>query len=253
MEFSFSVFGIFSMSGTEVFSTGENLGRVRQRMALAARRAGRDPDEIRLVAVTKGQPLEVVRAAFEQGLRDFGENRVEEALPKMQAAALGPACSWHMIGHVQSRKAGDVAPNFALVHSVDSLKLARRLDRFAGEGGRRLPVLIECNVSGEASKSGYPAQNASDCERLLPELEELVSLASLEVRGLMTMAPYTAAPEESREVFRRLRRLREYLAARIPSSDWGALSMGMTDDFEVAIEEGATIIRVGRALFGERG
>ncbi len=229
----------------------ENLARVRERMALAAQSAGRNPEEIRLVAVTKGQPAEVVRAACELGVTDFGENRVEEALPKMRSLELGPERAWHMIGHVQSRKAADVAPSFALVHSVDSLRLARRLARFASEAGRRLPVLVECNVSGEASKQGYPAAAETAREGLRSDLQEMAALPGLNVRGLMTMAPYGASESVVRQVFRQLRRLRDRLALAAPSG-LPELSMGMTDDFEVAIEEGATLIRVGRALFGER-
>ena len=229
----------------------ENLALVRERMALSARRVGRKLEEIRLVAVTKGQPAEVVRLACELGVADLGENRVEEALPKMRSLGLGPERAWHMIGHVQSRKAAEVAPSFALVHSVDSIKLARRLARFASGLGRRLPVLVECNVSGEAAKQGYPAATEADMEGLRSEMQEMAALPSLEVRGLMTMAPYGAGDGAVREVFRQLRSLRDLLAVTVPGG-LPELSMGMTDDFEIAIEEGATLIRVGRALFGER-
>ena len=229
----------------------DNLARVRERMALAARRAGRKPEEIRLVVVTKGQPAEAVRIACELGVTDFGENRVEEALPKMRSLGLGPERAWHMIGHVQSRKAAEVAPSFALVHSVDSLKLARRLARFAWDAGRRLPVLVECNVTGEAAKQGYPAAAEAARDGLRSELQEMAALPSLAVRGLMTMAPYGAGERAVRDVFRQLRRLRDILTITA-AGDLPELSMGMTDDFEIAIEEGATLIRVGRALFGER-
>ncbi|MBI4770914.1 MAG: YggS family pyridoxal phosphate-dependent enzyme [Chloroflexi bacterium] len=239
----------------------QNLARVRERMAAAARRAGRDPDEVRLIAVSKTHSPQVVRVAMALGLRDFGENRVEEALPKM--AAVGPGPVWHMIGHVQSRKARQIAGGgFALLHSLDSMKLARRLDRFDVEAGRRLPVLLECNLTGKAGKAGYLTGDPARWEDWLPEWQALAALPGLELRGLMTMAPYLAPPEVIRGAFASLRRLRDFLTRRCPAGDpgptgtagagWRELSMGMTDDFELAIEEGATLIRVGRAIFGER-
>lgn len=232
----------------------ENLVRVQERIAAAARRSGRNPDEIILVGVTKTHPPEVVEAAYLAGLRHFGENRVEEAAPKMRAVAEWIATQkreadpplWHMVGHVQSRKAEDVAGPYFLIHSVDTVKLARRLDRFAAEKGRRLPILLEVNVSGEASKYGFsPTEVAA-------ALAEIATFPALEVQGLMTMAPIVPDPEMARPVFRGLRALRDDLARRFPQLDLRHLSMGMTDDFEVAVEEGATIVRIGRAIFGER-
>jgi pyridoxal phosphate enzyme (YggS family) len=228
-----------------------NLERVRERIAAAARRAGRSPETIRLVAVTKNQPLDQARLAYALGLREFGENRVEEALPRQAALADLEGIHWHMIGHVQSRKARDVAPAFALVHSVDRIKIARALDERAAEAGRRLPVLLECNLSGEATKEGWPLAERSGWEAIVAPFEAVCSLPHLEVQGLMTMAPWTDRPETARPVFAKLRELQAVLAARIPGR-WAELSMGMTDDFEVAIEEGATIVRIGRAIFGER-
>jgi pyridoxal phosphate enzyme (YggS family) len=227
---------------------------VQERIAAAARRAGRDPAEVTLVAVTKTHPPEVIEAAYLAGLRHFGENRVEEAAPKIQAVAAWLAAQkpdadspiWHMVGHVQSRKAEEAAGPYALIHSVDSVKLARRLDRFASEKGRRLPILLEVNVSGEASKYGFRPTEVADA------LTEIATLSSLQVQGLMTMAPIVSDPEMARPVFRALRALRDDLACRFPQMDWRHLSMGMTDDFEVAIEEGATLVRIGRAIFGER-
>jgi pyridoxal phosphate enzyme (YggS family) len=228
-----------------------NLERVRARIAAAARRAGRSPESIRLVAVTKNQPLDLARQAYALGVREFGENRVEEALPRQVALADLTEIRWHMIGHVQSRKARAVAPAFALVHSVDRLKIARALDERASEAGRRLPVLLECNLSGEATKEGWPLARRSSWEAIVSPFEAVCSLPHLEVQGLMTMAPWTERPETARPVFAGLRDLQAFLAARIPGR-WIELSMGMTDDFEVAIEEGATIVRIGRAIFGER-
>jgi pyridoxal phosphate enzyme (YggS family) len=237
----------------------ENLAALQARIAAAARSAGRDAGSVRLVAVSKTHPAEVVAAAARAGQLDFGENRVEEALPKMAALAgvagvAGVArLRWHMIGHVQSRKARDaIAGGFALVHSVDSVKLAERLSRMAQEAGRWQAVLLECNVSGEASKSGFPAQGPADWEALLHDFERVAALPGLEVRGLMTMAPMAASAESARLYFERLRRLKELAAARVATAAWSELSMGMTDDFEAAIAEGATLVRVGRAIFGER-
>lgn len=230
----------------------ENIARVRARIAAAARRAGRDPAEVTLVAVTKTFSAEIVKAAADLGLMDFGENRIEEARPKI-AAVHRADVRWHMIGHVQSRKAKDVVEaGFVLVHSVDSLKLAERLSRLAGERGRAQPILLECNVSGEAAKSGFAASQAAGGEALWEAFGRILALPGVRVRGLMTMAPLGTDHETARPFFRRLRALREEARMRWPEADWSELSMGMTDDFEGAIAEGATLVRVGRALFGER-
>jgi pyridoxal phosphate enzyme (YggS family) len=228
-----------------------NLRAVRDRIAAAAARAGRDSKEITLVAVTKTQSPDMMRAAYDLGLRDFGENRVEEAEEKVNH--LPAKIRWHMIGHIQSRKAKRVLPIFDFIHSIDSLKLARRLDRRCADFPAPFPVLLEFNVSGEASKYGFSAArwevgNAVPAA-LMEEIEEIVSLPHLQVDGLMTMAPIVSHAEEARPVFLRLQKLRNAMRAAFPQTDWKHLSMGMTDDFEVAIEEGATIIRVGRAIF----
>jgi pyridoxal phosphate enzyme (YggS family) len=220
-------------------------------MASAAKRVERDPGEITLVAVTKTQPPEVILKAYDLGLRHFGENRVGEAETKVRE--LPSDINWHMIGHIQSRKAKRVVPLFQFVHSVDSFKLARRLDRLSAEQDRPLPILLEVNVSGEASKYGFGADrwavDDNQLELLLADVREITALPHLQVQGLMTMAPIVADPEEARPTFVRLRQLRDELAQQFPGSDWHHLSMGMTDDFEVAIEEGATMVRVGRAIF----
>ena len=221
-----------------------NLQTVRERIAAAARRVGRNPAEITLVAVSKTRPVKVIRAAYELGLRDFGENRIEEAETKF--GFLPDDIRWHMVGHVQSRKAARAVTPYVLVHSVDRMKLARRLDRFAGEAGRTLPILLEVNVSGEASKYGlHPAG-------VEPAVEAMRGFEHLRIQGLMTMAPIVPDPEEARPVFVALRALRQRLVQHFADLDWRHLSMGMTDDFEVAVEEGATIVRIGRAIFGER-
>ncbi len=239
------------MSTDQVVSIRDNLSRVRAQMEAAARRAGRDPASARLVVVTKTHPVETVRAAVEAGAAILGENYAEEAVAKMEALGRA-AVEWHMIGHVQSRKAKLVAENFAMMHSLDSLKLARRLDNFAAEAGQTLPVLLEFNVGGEASKSGWEAGDESRWEGLLPEVEAVLSLGRLETRGLMTMPPLGEQAEASRVYFVKLRLLRDFLRRRFPQSAWDELSMGTSLDFTVAIEEGATLVRVGTSILGPR-
>ena len=236
-----------------------NLARVRERIAAAARRAGRRPEDVTLVAVTKTHPAHVVTAAYQAGLRDLGENRVEEASGKIpivqEQVAVSDRIRWHMIGHLQRRKAGLAVALFDIIHSVDSLRLAQRIDRMAAESERVMPVLLEVNVSGEASKYGFeqsPAAGPEERAAFLADVEQILALPHLRLCGLMTMAPIVADPEEARPVFVALRRLRDDLRRRFPEADWRELSMGMTDDFEVAVEEGATLVRVGRAIFGER-
>jgi hypothetical protein len=231
-------------------SLQSNLDRVRQRMAQAALRSGRAPESVRLIAVTKGQPAEVVRNAYAAGVREVGENRVEEALAKRAALADLPDLRWHLIGHIQSRKAGGVPGAFALVHSIDRPKIAAVLDRLAGERGLRVPALLECNVTGEATKGGWDARPGVSRAVLLEGLQAAGGLPNLDVAGLMTMAPWTRNESQLRGVFRRLRELRD--EGQAAGSRWPELSMGMSDDFELAIEEGATMVRIGRALFGER-
>jgi hypothetical protein len=228
------------------------LEQVLRRIERACARAGRAPEQVRLVAVTKGRTPEEVRAAYQAGARDFGENRVEEALPKMEALRDLGDVRWHMIGHVQSRKAPSVVGPFVVVHSVDRMKLAARLDRSAVQAQLRVRCLLECNVSGEASKEGWDLAHPQGQSSAMGDMEEVAHLPGLEVVGLMTMAPLAANPESVRPVFRRLAELRRLLEARSPGY-WAELSMGMTDDFEVAVEEGATMVRIGRAVFGERG
>ena len=228
-----------------------NLQAVQERIVHAAKRAGRDPSEVTLVAVSKTQSPALIGAAYELGLRDFGENRVEEAEPKI--SGLPQEISWHMIGHIQSRKAKRVVPIFDMIHSVDSVRLAQRLDRLCADRPEPLPVLVECNVSGEESKYGFRVDqcngNREARQVVLAAFADLISLSHIQVQGLMTMAPIVSDPEEARPIFVRLRKLRDELAATFPQVDWRHLSMGMTDDFEGAIEEGATLVRVGRAIF----
>jgi pyridoxal phosphate enzyme (YggS family) len=236
-----------------------NLESLWQRIAAAAGRVGRSPDEITLVAVSKSFPAGAVQAAYQAGVRHFGENRVEEArekIPLVNAWAGeqgGEAPTWHMIGHLQSRKAGDAVAHFQVIHSVDSVKLARRLELFCSQRQLTLPILLEANVSGEASKYGFAAWNwEEERENLFAAVAEIGALPHLRLQGLMAMAPIVARPEEARPYFQRLRALRDALAERFPALSWPHLSMGMTDDFEPAVEEGATLLRIGRAIFGER-
>ena len=235
-----------------VASIRENYEKVLNQIANSARKADRNPDDVNLVVVTKTQPLEIVQAAIEAGVHILGENYPEEGVMKIQSLPPQSGVEWHMIGHVQSRKARLVADHFALLHSLDSLKLAQRLDRFAAEGNRTLPVLIELNVGGEESKSGWDAADESHWAALLPDVGAIVDLPHLRVQGLMTMPPLGTEPEESRRFFQRLRRLRDHLASQFPQADWRELSMGTSMDFTVAVEEGATLVRVGTAIVGAR-
>jgi pyridoxal phosphate enzyme (YggS family) len=234
----------------------ENYRRVLDQVQQAARRAGREPASVNLVVVTKTHPPEAVRQVVEAGARDVGESYVEEALPKMESLP-GSGIRWHMIGHIQSRKAalvagGEIRRRFDLIHSLDSLKLARKIDSACQKSGLRQRVLLECNVSGEASKSGFPAWTDELQDRLLPELEALLMLPGLEVLGLMTIPPLLDDPERARPYFRKLRELRDSLSKRFPAASWGELSMGMSGDFACAIQEGATWVRVGTAIMGPR-
>jgi pyridoxal phosphate enzyme (YggS family) len=244
---------------SEQSEIGANLARVRERIAAAARRAGRDPGEVTLVAITKTHPAHVVMAAYREALRDFGENRVGEASAKIpsirEQVALPDQPRWHMVGHLQRRKARLAVALFDIIHAVDSVRLAERIDRMAVERERVVPVLLEVNVSGEASKYGFDMSASAGPEAraaFIADVEQILALPRLQLRGLMTMAPIVADPEETRPVFAALRRLRDDLVRRFPQAEWRELSMGMTDDFEVAVEEGATMVRIGRAIFGER-
>jgi pyridoxal phosphate enzyme (YggS family) len=230
-------------------SISENIAAVRERIELAARRRGRRPEEIALMAVSKTHPPEPIREAYGAGLRLFGENRVQEFAGK--AGALGDlaGAEWHMIGHLQTNKAGKAAELFSAVDSVDSVKLAEKLDAAARSLVKKLKVLIEINVGGEAAKSGV----AADSQELEDLLLAAPRLEALSFHGLMTVPPFSDDAEGSRPYFRRLLALRDAIAARkLTSVGMEVLSMGMSHDFEVAIEEGSTCLRVGTAIFGAR-
>ena len=229
-----------------------NLERVAERINTAAISVGRDPKTVRLVVVTKGHSIGTVRAAIEAGARTLGENYVEEALEKMAPLETSIGVEWHMIGHIQSRKARIVCQRFDYVHSVDSEKLAGRLDRFCAENGSRLPVLLECNVSGESSKFGFSAWNEVQWQAVCEQVERIAGLKHLDLRGLMTMAPYFDDPQQARPYFQRLVCLRDYLSRNLPQVRLSELSMGMSGDFEAAVQEGATIVRIGTAILGAR-
>jgi pyridoxal phosphate enzyme (YggS family) len=219
----------------------ERFSGVRDRIAKAARRAGRNPGEVELVAVSKKQSAELIREAVDAGQLLFGENRVQEAMVKIPS--LPGSLRWHLVGHLQSNKIRKALPLFELIHSVDSAELAGEIDRIAGDMGLFPRVLLEVNVSGEGSKHGFRP------EQLERDLETLLALPRLQVEGFMTMAPLAPEAEAARPFFAGLRELRDRMAARagIP---FGILSMGMSGDFEVAVEEGATLVRVGSAIFG---
>jgi pyridoxal phosphate enzyme (YggS family) len=228
-----------------------NVQRVRRNIGLAANSVGRDENSVKLVVVTKGHPIETVAQVIAAGEYCLGENYVEDALPKIEAF-VDRNIEWHMIGHVQSRKARLVSENFSWVHSVDSLKLARRLNNFAKEIGRVIPILLECNVSQEASKFGWSAWDERHWSLLQNEIGPLLEMENLEVRGLMSMPPYDPNPEKSRPYFRKLNNLRNYFAEQFPQATWSELSMGMSGDYQVGVQEGATIVRVGTAIVGPR-
>ncbi|MFZ0479734.1 MAG: YggS family pyridoxal phosphate-dependent enzyme [Terriglobales bacterium] len=230
-------------------SVAENVVSIRERIAKAADRAARNPSSIALMAVSKTFPIESIREAYAAGIRVFGENRVQEFAGKAGALADLKDAEWHLIGHLQSNKAAKAAELFGAVDAVDSIKLADKLNAAAEAAGKTLPVLIEINVGGEEAKSGV-TQEAQELERILLAGPQWKSLA---IRGLMTVPPYSDDPEGARPHFRRLREIRDRIAARhLPVISMDVLSMGMSHDFEVAIEEGSTCVRIGTAIFGER-
>jgi len=230
-------------------SIAENLAVVRERIAAAARRAGRSPSEISLMAVSKTQPVDLIREAYAAGQRLFGENRVQEFSGKALPLQDLEDADLHLIGHLQTNKAAKAAELFHAIDSVDSLKLAEKLDAAARNAGKKLDVLIEVNVGGEAAKSGV-ALDSHEIEDLLAAAPRLEALT---LRGLMTVPPFTDDPEAAHPYFRKLRELRDMIARRkLPSVAMDQLSMGMSHDFEVAIAEGSTCVRVGTAIFGAR-
>lgn len=230
-------------------SIADNIARIRERISQAAARAGRSPDSVMLMAVSKVVEPERIRQAYQAGIRVFGENRVQEFDDKASVIKDLENIEWHLIGHLQTNKAKKAIEIFQAIDSLDSPRLAQKLDQAAQISGRVLPVLIEINVGGEENKSGV-SPDSSEMEELLRGAEKL---SHLQVRGLMTIPPYTEDPEGARPYFRKLRDLRDAIAARrLSRIQMDVLSMGMTHDFEVAVEEGSTCVRIGTAIFGER-
>lgn len=233
-------------------SIAENFARVREQIENAARRAGRNPNEVTLVAVSKTFPPEAILEAHAAGARELGENRVEEASEKITAVnrALGAQKPrWHLIGHLQRRKTRDAVKVFDVIQSVDSLRLAETIHRAAGDLSKQMPILLQVNVGNDPNKFGFDL-NARGA--FLREVEKIVGLKHVRVEGLMTIGPLVSTADEARPFFRDLRILRDALRQNFPNARWDELSMGMTDDYAVAIEEGATIVRIGRAIFGQR-
>src|SRR5687768_6939556 len=227
-------------------SIADRLAGVRARIDAAARSAGRDPASVRLIAVSKTFPIDSVREAYAAGQRDFGENRVQEALQKI-AGSTDLSIRWHLLGHLQTNKARKAAPSFAMIQSVDSVELLEKLDRGAADAGHAPELLIQVDLAGEATKHGVPPDQA-------PRIfDAAAACQAARVVGLMTLPPVPDTPEDARPWFRRLRELRDgWLTAGVPAPMLRELSMGMSGDFEVAVQEGATIVRVGTAIFGSR-
>ena len=230
-------------------SIADNIARIREQLAAAARRAGRDAQDIALMAVTKTVAPERIREAYQAGVRTFGENRVQEFVAKVDALRGLEGAHWHMIGHLQTNKAGRAVEIFDAIDSVDSVRLARKINAAAEALQKKFPVLIEINIGGEQAKSGV-TPGSSELQELLETAPELTSL---DFQGLMTVPPYSDHPELSRPYFRKMRELfREIEAQKLPSVRMNVLSMGMSHDFQIAIEEGSTCVRIGTAIFGER-
>ncbi len=234
----------------------QRIALVRQQIADACKRVNRPSESVTLIAVSKTHPASAIIEAARAGIRHFGENRIEEA---HKLAAVNDACpglTFHMIGHVQSRKARDIPAHFQWVHSVDSYRIAERYSRFCAEQNQTLNILLQVNVSGEESKEGFALNNWRNDQNIrhsfYAEVQRIAALPGIKIHGLMTIAPIVETMEQARPVFASLRQLRDALRNDVQVATWDVLSMGMTDDFPVAIEEGATHVRVGRAIFGAR-
>ncbi|MCJ7624834.1 MAG: YggS family pyridoxal phosphate-dependent enzyme [Anaerolineaceae bacterium] len=239
----------------EIYAIGikNNLEIIHERIEKATLFSGRKSSDVQLITVSKKHALEVVQAAVIAGVKHFGENYPEEAVTKIKTIREDHAdIKWHMIGHLQSRKAKLVVDNFHYMHSLDSVRLAKKMNRILIEKKKKLPILLEINVSGEESKSGWKAWERRSWDDLAADMEVLLTLPQIRILGLMTMPPLFGDPEKSRPYFRKLRELKEYLSNRFPDGKWQELSMGTSADFEIAIQEGATFIRVGQAILGPR-
>jgi len=238
------------MAGGEIFVSAqirENLARVKERIQKALVRAGRENEEVKIVAVSKTKPPELIRYAIESGIKDIGENRVQEAIPKIEAVGKDKVV-WHLVGHLQTNKAKKAVCYFDMIQSVDSVKIARKISSYSEEEGKQIPVLVEVNISGESTKFGIAPEKVKDF------VGEISCLRGIKVKGLMTIGPLTYDRGAVRRAFRKMFGIFDDLRRdRIEGVEMEILSMGMTDDFEVAVEEGTTMVRIGRAIFGERG
>ncbi len=231
----------------------DNYAMILDRIHAAAYAVGRAPKDIRLVVVTKTQPVDIIEAVIRAGAIDLGENYVEEALPKIQALSNYSGLNWHMIGHIQSRKASEVCEYFQYVHSLDSLKLAEKLSRFASQYHEVLPVWMEFNVGGEETKSGWNIAVKANWQLILRDIDQILSLPNLEYLGVMTIPPYSPDPENSRIYYKLLKEFQQFVIKNLNIEGFSGLSMGMSADFEVAIQEGSTCVRIGQAILGPRG
>jgi len=229
-----------------------NYQRIVANITEKAFQSGRRPDEVQLVVVTKTQPLELIREVIEAGATNIGENYVEEAIPKIAGLVSSRNIKWHMIGHVQSRKALSICEYFNYLHSLDSLKLAEKLSKCAGEISKELPVMLEFNVGGEVTKSGWDISIAEYWGKILVDIRKIITLPGLHVMGFMTIPPYSNDPESSRPFYRKLRNFQDYASEKLGFSGFTELSMGMSGDYQVAIQEGSTWLRIGQAIFGPR-
>ncbi len=230
----------------------QNVKAIQERINRAAESVQRDPQKVKLVAVTKLMDVETIQAGLEAGLRCFGENYPEQAAEKIQVIEAEDSIEWHMIGHIQSRKTDTVCKYFDMVHSVDRMKIARYLDRYSRENSLTMPVLIEVNLSGEESKYGWEASEEGRWKELIPDFKEIANLQNIKIRGLMSMPPFFDDPERTRPIYQRLNRLQLFLKEEIPEVSWQELSIGTSFDFEIAVQEGATMVRIGTEIFGER-
>lgn len=230
----------------------DNYHQIRERIIKSSKMLGRNPDTIRLVVVTKTQSLSTIQAVINAGATDLGENYVSDAIPKIQELENNKNIEWHMIGHVQSRKAELVCNYFDYLHSLDSLRLAEKFCKVLVALNKTLPIWLEFNTSGEESKSGWNIHKEIYWDNILPDLEKILSLPNLIILGAMSVPPYSKNPEESRQYFRKLRKFRDFIVSHFQLSGFRELSMGMSGDFEIAIQEGSTCVRIGQAIFGPR-
>ena len=229
-----------------------NYLNVVDRIAKAAKSVGRNPDSISLVVVTKTHTVDSIQAVIDAGAINLGENYIEEAIPKINLLKHNPDIKWHMIGHVQSRKAAYIIEYFQYLHSLDSVKLAEKINRNAVESNKIIPVWLEMNVGGEITKSGWNIYEDVNWVNIIPDLEKIIVLPGLMLKGLMTIPPFSVDPETSRLYYKKLRTFQEFLIKEFNLINFNGLSMGMSADYEIAIQEGSTCVRVGQAIFGPR-